>query len=137
MLRLLSLLLTRRAWSGAELADRLGVTVRTVRRDIDRLRALGYPVDSGPGHAGGYRLRSGTGLPPLLLYDDEAVAIAVALRTVTGGLAGLAETALRALAKLELVLPSRLRGRVTALQQTVTPLAYTAQSQHFVLRSAE
>jgi predicted DNA-binding transcriptional regulator YafY len=126
MLRLLSLLQTRREWSGAELAARLEVSVRTVRRDIDRLRELGYPVDSGPGHAGGYRLGSGADMPPLLLDDDEAVAIAVALRTATGGVTGLAETALRALAKLEQVLPARLRGRVTALQQTVTPLHSTS-----------
>ncbi|MBF6333390.1 WYL domain-containing protein [Nocardia transvalensis] len=121
MLRLLSLLQTRREWSGAELADRLGVTVRTVRRDVDRLRGLGYPVDSGPGHAGGYRMASGTDLPPLLLDDDEAVAVAVALRTATD--TGLAEQALRALAKLEQVLPARLRGRAGALQQSVAPLA--------------
>lgn len=127
MLRLLSLLQTRREWSGAELADRLGITVRTVRRDIDRLRELGYPVDSRPGHAGGYRLVSGSDLPPLLLDDDEAVAIAVALRTATGGITGIADTALRALAKLEQVLPTRLRGRVTALQHTVTPLAFTGR----------
>lgn len=125
LLRLLSLLQTRREWAGAELADRLGVTVRTVRRDIDRLRGLGYPVDSATGHAGGYRLASGTDLPPLLLDDDEAVAIAVALRTATSGLTGIADTALRALAKLERVLPARLRRRVTALQHTVTPLHYT------------
>jgi predicted DNA-binding transcriptional regulator YafY len=125
LLRLLSLLQTRRAWAGAELADRLGVTARTVRRDIDRLRELGYPVDSVPGHTGGYRLSSGTDVPPLLLDDDEAVAIAVALRTVTSGLTGIAEVALRALAKLERVLPARLHGRVTALQHTVTPLHYT------------
>ncbi|MCP2318924.1 putative DNA-binding transcriptional regulator YafY, contains an HTH and WYL domains [Nocardia amikacinitolerans] len=125
ILRLLSLLQMRREWSGADLADRLGVTVRTVRRDIDRLRELGYPVDSGPGHHGGYRLTSGTDLPPLLLDDDEAVAIAVALRTAATGLTGIAETALRALAKLEQVLPARLRGRVTAVEQTVTALHYT------------
>ena len=125
MLRLLAMLQMRREWSGPELADRLRVTVRTVRRDIDRLRELGYPVDSGPGHASGYRLASGTNLPPLLLDDDEAVAIAVALRTATTGLTGIAETALRALTKLEHVLPTRLRGRVTALHQTVTPLHYT------------
>ncbi|MDQ3789237.1 MAG: WYL domain-containing protein [Actinomycetota bacterium] len=128
MLRLLSLLQTRREWSGTELADRLGVTVRTVRRDIDRLRELGYPVDSGPGHHGGYRLASGADLPPLLLDDDEAVTIAVALRTATSGVTGIADTALRALAKLEQVLPTRLRGRVTALQQTITPLAFTGSS---------
>jgi predicted DNA-binding transcriptional regulator YafY len=125
LLRLLSLLQTRREWSGSELADQLDVTVRTVRRDIDRLRELGYPVNSAPGHAGGYRLASGSDLPPLLLDDDEAVAIAVALRTVTSGVTGIAETALRALAKLEPVLPARLRGRVTTLQHTVTPLQHT------------
>lgn len=122
MLKLLSLLQMRREWSGAELGDRLGVTVRTVRRDIDRLRELGYRVESGPGHAGGYRLASGSDLPPLLLDDGEAVAIAVALRTATAGLTGMTETALRALTKLEHVLPARLRRRVSAVQQTVTAL---------------
>ncbi|MFI5548069.1 helix-turn-helix transcriptional regulator [Streptomyces sp. NPDC051815] len=124
MLRLLSLLQTRREWSGADLADRLQVTVRTVRRDIDRLRDLGYPVDSARGHAGGYRLAAGTDLPPLLLDDDEAVAIAVALRTAAGGLTGIEETALRALAKLEQVLPRRLRAQVTALQQAVAGITW-------------
>ncbi|MFJ9619772.1 helix-turn-helix transcriptional regulator [Streptomyces noursei] len=124
MLRLLSLLQTRREWSGADLADRLSVTVRTVRRDIDRLRELGYPVDSARGHAGGYRLAPGTDLPPLLLDDDEAVAIAVALRTAAGGLTGIEETALRALAKLEQVLPRRLRGQVTALQTALSGITW-------------
>ncbi|GGY15110.1 helix-turn-helix transcriptional regulator [Streptomyces xanthochromogenes] len=124
MLRLLSFLQTRREWSGADLADRLEVTVRTVRRDIDRLRALGYPVDSARGHAGGYRLAAGTDLPPLLLDDDEAVAIAVALSTAAGGLSGIEETALRALAKLEQVLPRRLRTRVTALQTSAVGIAW-------------
>ncbi|MGG2461377.1 helix-turn-helix transcriptional regulator [Streptomyces sp. RGM 3693] len=124
LLRLLSLLQTRREWSGAELAERLGVTVRTVRRDIDRLRELGYPVDSARGHAGGYRLASGTDLPPLLLDDDEAVAIAVALRTAAGGLTGIEETAVRALAKLEQVLPRRLRGQVTAVQASASGIAW-------------
>ncbi|MFI9203005.1 helix-turn-helix transcriptional regulator [Streptomyces sp. NPDC053048] len=124
MLRLLSLLQTRREWSGADLAERLDVTVRTVRRDIDRLRELGYPVDSARGHAGGYRLTSGTDLPPLLLDDDEAVAIAVALRTAAGGLTGIEETALRALAKLEQVLPRRLRGQVTALQTSLAGITW-------------
>ncbi|MFD3542455.1 helix-turn-helix transcriptional regulator [Streptomyces sp. NPDC058662] len=123
-LRLLSLLQTRREWPGLDLADRLGVTVRTVRRDIDRLRELGYPVDSARGHGGGYRLASGTDLPPLLLEDDEAVAVAVALRTAAGGLTGIEETALRALAKLEQVLPRRLRGRVTALQRAVAGITW-------------
>ncbi|KUL38965.1 DNA-binding transcriptional regulator [Streptomyces sp. NRRL F-4489] len=127
MLRLLSLLQTRREWSGSDLAERLSVTVRTVRRDIDRLRELGYPVDSARGHAGGYRLAAGTDLPPLLLDDDEAVAIAVALRTAAGGLTGIEETALRALAKLEHVLPRRLRGQVTALQTSLAGIAWETQ----------
>ncbi|MBT2422121.1 WYL domain-containing protein [Streptomyces sp. ISL-22] len=124
MLRLLSLLQTRREWSGADLAERLSVTVRTVRRDIDRLRELGYPVDSARGHAGGYRLVPGADLPPLLLDDDEAVAIAVALRTAAGGPTGIEETALRALAKLEQVLPRRLRGRITALQSAASGITW-------------
>lgn len=124
-LRLLSLLQARREWSGAELAHRLGVSVRTVRRDIDRLREIGYLVDSGPGHAGGYRLAAGTALPPLALDDDEAVATAVALRTATIALAGMSETAVRALAKLEHVLPTPLRARVTAIQHMVSPLQFT------------
>ncbi|WP_189306806.1 helix-turn-helix transcriptional regulator [Streptomyces albospinus] len=122
MLRLLSLLQTRRTWSGAELADRLDVTLRTIRRDIDRLRDLGYPVDGTTGTAGGYRLAAGTDLPPLLLDDEEAVAIAVALRTAASGVAGIEETAVRALAKLEQVLPARLRHQVTAIQATTAPL---------------
>ncbi|MGW7056660.1 helix-turn-helix transcriptional regulator [Streptomyces sp. NPDC054887] len=127
MLRLLSLLQTRREWSGSDLADRLRVTVRTVRRDIDRLRDLGYPVDSARGHSGGYRLAAGADLPPLLLDDDEAVAIAVALRTAAGGLTGIEETALRALAKLEQVLPRRLRGQVTALQTSIAGIAWESR----------
>ncbi|MDX2646123.1 WYL domain-containing protein [Streptomyces sp. PA03-1a] len=117
MLRLLSLLQSRRTWSGAELAGRLGVTGRTVRRDVDRLRELGYPVHGTTGTAGGYRLASGRDLPPLLLDDDEAVAIAVGLRTAAagGGVAGIEETSVRALAKLEQVLPARLRARVAAV----------------------
>jgi predicted DNA-binding transcriptional regulator YafY len=115
MLRLLSLLQTRREWSGAELAQRLGVTDRTVRRDIDRLRELGYPVDATTGTAGGYRLASGRDLPPLLLDDDEAVAIAVGLRTASSGVHGIEDSAMRALAKLEQVLPARLRAQVAAV----------------------
>ncbi|GGU90054.1 DNA-binding transcriptional regulator [Streptomyces albospinus] len=124
MLRLLSLLQTRREWSGDDLAERLEVTVRTVRRDIERLRELGYPVDSTRGHSGGYRLAPGTDLPPLLLDDDEAIAIAVALRTAAGGLTRIEETALRALAKLEQVLPRRLRGQVTALQTSLDGITW-------------
>ncbi|WP_162470798.1 helix-turn-helix transcriptional regulator [Saccharothrix deserti] len=115
LLRLLSLLQTRRDWSGAELADRLDVTTRTVRRDVERLRGLGYPVHATRGTAG-YRLGAGAALPPLLLEDDEAVAVAVGLRTAAGGsVAGIEETSLRALAKLEQVLPARLRHRVVTL----------------------
>ncbi|MEH0425319.1 YafY family protein [Streptomyces stelliscabiei] len=117
MLRLLSLLQTRRAWPGSELAERLGVSGRTVRNDIDRLRELGYPVDATRGAAGGYRLGAGAAMPPLLLDDEEAVAVTIALRTATqGAVPGTEETAVRALTKLEQVLPSRLRRRVRALQ---------------------
>ncbi|MEV7524343.1 YafY family protein [Streptomyces sp. NPDC091371] len=125
MLRLLSLMQTRREWPGQELADRLKVTLRTVRRDIDRLRELGYPVEGTTGPTGGYRLTSGTDMPPLLLDDEEAIAIAVALRTAASGVTGIGETALRALAKLEQVLPARLRTQVSALQQaTAAPVTY-------------
>jgi predicted DNA-binding transcriptional regulator YafY len=117
LLRLLSLLQVRAAWSGAELADELGVTARTVRNDIQRLRDLGYPVHASPGVGGGYRLGAGAALPPLLLDDEEAVAVAVGLRSAAGGgVTDIQETSIRALAKLEQVLPSRLRHRVQALQ---------------------
>ncbi|MGW2394135.1 helix-turn-helix transcriptional regulator [Streptomyces lydicamycinicus] len=123
LLRLLSLLQAHREWSGAELADRLDVTPRTVRRDIDRLRELGYPVHSAPGTAGGYRLGAGAELPPLLLDDDEAVAVAVGLRTAAaGGVDGIEEASVRALAKLEQVLPHRLRRRVGALTAFTVPI---------------
>ncbi|MFF8953117.1 helix-turn-helix transcriptional regulator [Streptomyces sp. NPDC014940] len=123
LLRLLSLLQAHREWSGAELADRLGVTPRTVRRDVDRLRELGYPVNASPGTGGGYQLGAGAELPPLLLDDDEAVAVAVGLRTVAGqGIEGIGETSVRALAKLEQVLPSRLRRRVGALNAFTVPM---------------
>jgi predicted DNA-binding transcriptional regulator YafY len=124
LLRLLSLLQTRRDWPGADLAERLGVAPRTVRRDIDRLRSLGYPVHSTPGAAGGYRLGAGAELPPLLLDDEEAVAVAVGLRTAAGGtVTGIEETSLRALAKLEQVLPARLRRRVNTLQTHTVRIA--------------
>ncbi len=124
LLRLLSLLQARRDWSGAELADRLEVTPRTVRRDVERLRGLGYPVHATSGVAGGYRLGAGAALPPLLLDDEEAVAVAIGLRTAAGGtVAGIEETSVRALAKLEQVLPARLRHRVAALQSVTVPLA--------------
>jgi predicted DNA-binding transcriptional regulator YafY len=123
LLRLLSLLQSRRDWTGPDLAERLGVTGRTVRRDMERLRALGYPVHATPGTAGGYRLGAGAALPPLLLDDEEAVAVALCLRTGAGGsVEGIEETSVRALAKLEQVLPSRLRHRVQAMQAvTVQP----------------
>ncbi|MGH3760091.1 helix-turn-helix transcriptional regulator [Actinophytocola sp.] len=124
LLRLLSLMQARRDWTGNELASRLDVTLRTVRRDVDRLRDLGYPVTSTPGAAGGYRLEAGAAMPPLLLDDDEAVAVAVGLRTAaTGTIAGIEETSVRALAKLEQILPSRLRRRVNALGSTTVSLA--------------
>jgi predicted DNA-binding transcriptional regulator YafY len=123
LLRLLTMLESRRDWSGPELAERLEVTTRTVRTDMARLRSLGYPVEATPGVAGGYRLGAGGSLPPLLLEDDEAVAVAVGLGTAAGrGVAGMEESALRALVKLEQVLPVRLRHRVSALQAyTVAP----------------
>lgn len=123
LLRLLSLLQVRREWAGPELAERLGVGQRTVRRDVDRLRALGYPVRSRPGVAGGYQLEAGTAMPPLLLDDEEAIAVAVSLRTAAGGsLTGIEETSLRALAKIEQVLPNRLRHRVSSLQRYTVPI---------------
>lgn len=123
LLRLLSLFQARRYWSGAELSDRLEVTARTLRRDVDRLRSLGYPVNSTSGAAGGYQLGAGATLPPLLLDDDEAVAVAVGLRTAASGtVAGIEEASISALSKLEQVLPSRLRRRVTALHSFIVPL---------------
>ena len=124
LLALLSLLQVRREWTGQELADRLEVTPRTIRRDVDKLRSLGYPVEAAPGVAGGYRLSAGGELPPLLLDDAEAVAVAVGLRTAaSGSIAGIEETSVRALAKLEQVLPSRLRRRVSALSNATSAFA--------------
>ena len=122
LLTLLSLLQARRDWPGAELASRLEVSGRTIRRDVERLRDLGYPVESLTGPAGGYTLRAGTAMPPLLLDDDEAIAIAVGLRTAAkASVTGIEEAAVRALVKLEQVLPSQLRRRVAALgQATIT-----------------
>ena len=123
LLRLLSLLQARPQWTGADLAERLGVTERTLRRDVERLRGLDYPVSAVRGVSGGYRLGAGGTLPPLLLDDDEAVAVAVSLRTAANGsITGIADTAISALVKLELVLPSRLRHRVAALHQTTVAL---------------
>ena len=123
LLQLLSLLQARRYWPGDELASRLEISGRTVRRDVERLRELGYPVEASTGPAGGYRLHAGTAMPPLLLDDGEAVAIAVGLRTAAGAsVAGIEETAIRALVKLEQVLPAHLRRRVNALQTATATL---------------
>ncbi|ANH38698.1 Bifunctional ligase/repressor BirA [Nocardioides dokdonensis FR1436] len=123
ILRLLALLQQRHTWSGSELAERLGATTRTIRRDVDRLRELGYPVNATQGVAGGYRLGAGRALPPLLLDDAEAVAVAVSLRLAAGGtVAGASEAALRALTKLDQVLPSRLRQRVHGIHDSISTL---------------
>lgn len=123
VLRLLDLLQSRPTWSGTELAERLGVTTRSVRRDVDRLRELGYPVRAEHGAGGGYQLGTGRRLPPLLLHDDEAVAVAVCLRLAAGGtIEGLGEAAVRTLAKLDQVLPSRLRTQVEAIHRSTVTL---------------
>lgn len=120
VLRLLGLLQSRAIWTGPELADRLGVTTRSVRRDVERLRGLGYPVRASSGTGGGYQLGAGGTLPPLLLDPDEAVAVTVSLRLAAGGsVTGVEESALRALAKLDQVLPNGLRGEVEAISQAV------------------
>lgn len=117
VLTLLGLLQQRQVWTGPELAGRLGVTPRTVRRDVERLRALGYPVHAAQGVGGGYRLGAGQELPPLLLDDQEAIATAVSL--LVGAVAGAGDATLRALAKLDQVLPTRLRHEVRALSGSV------------------
>lgn len=123
VLQLLGLLQSRPVWSGPELAERLGVTVRSVRRDVERLRDLGYPVLSGKGVGGGYQLGPGRALPPLLLDPEEAVAVAVCLSLAAGGsVAGVDEAALRTLTKLDQVLPARLRAQVAAVQQATETL---------------
>ncbi|WP_438856168.1 helix-turn-helix transcriptional regulator [Agromyces sp. M3QZ16-3] len=123
-LDLLSLLQSHRHWTARELVDRLGVSDRTLRRDVERLRELGYAIESTRGVAGGYRLAAGTGLPPLLLTDDEGVAIAVGLRSqAAAGLRGAEHTTFSALAKIEQVLPPALRRRIEALQAVAAPAA--------------
>ena len=113
-------------WTGAELASELGVTTRSVRRDVDRLRDLGYPVESERGAGGGYRLGAGRRLPPLLLDDREAVAVAIALRLAAGGaVAGVGEHALEALTKLDQVMPARLRERVAAVTESTVAVPGT------------
>ena len=137
MLRLLSLLQSHRDWSGADLADRLEVSPRTLRRDIDRLRTLGYPVDASPGVDGGYRLAAGASMPPLVLEDDEAVALVVALRaSARFALSGIAEASVDTLAKVIQVLPPRLRRRaedVAQMTQTADWSESTASADPSVL----
>jgi predicted DNA-binding transcriptional regulator YafY len=140
LLTLLSLLQARRDWPGRELADRLAVSGRTIRRDVERLRRLGYPVESLPGPAGGYRLRAGAAMPPLLLDDDEAIAIAVGLGTAArASVSGIEDAAVRALVKLEQVLPAHLRRRVRALQAATTTIpgdGPTVDARHLTLIAA-
>lgn len=124
LLRLLSLLQDAREWPGSELAKRLEVSGRTVRRDVERLRSLGYPVEGTLGSIGGYRLTAGAAMPPLLLDDEEAMAVAIGLRTAVGqAIAGVDEASIRALAKLQHVLPARLRARVAVLSAATMPMA--------------
>lgn len=123
VLHLLGLLQSRPVWSGPELADRLGVTTRSVRRDVERLRELGYPVQASHGVGGGYQLGAGKALPPLLLDSEEAVAVAVCLRLAAGGtVAGVGEAALRTMTKLDQVLPGALRAQVAAVQDATVTL---------------
>lgn len=129
LLALLSLLQTRRDWSGTMLADRLDISLRTVRRDVDRLRELGYPIRTVKGPEGGYRLDAGTQMPPLLFDDDQAIAIAVALQLVTGSGAGVQEGAARALNTLRQVMPSRLRHRIDTLRVTAVEPPATRPSE--------
>lgn len=123
LLRLLWLLQSRRYWSGAELSERTEVDARTVRRDIDRLRELGYAVEASPGLGGGYQLKAGSSLPPVLLDDEEAVTVAVAVRAAASSVGKMEETAVRLLAKLDQLLPSRLRKRASALHSVTISLA--------------
>jgi predicted DNA-binding transcriptional regulator YafY len=126
MLRLLSLLQTHRFWPGGELAERLEISERTLRRDVDRLRDLGYPVDAQRGVDGGYQLAAGAALPPLLLDDEEAVALAIGLRAAAhGAVAGIEESSVRALAKLVRIMPPRLRRQVDALRLATVPAVWS------------
>lgn len=125
LLQLLGLLQARAVWTGEDLADRLGVTTRSVRRDVDRLRELGYPVQSSRGTGGGYQLGAGRALPPLLLDQEEAVAVAVCLRLAAGGtVAGVGEAALRTMAKLDQVMPAAIRAHVAAVQEATISVDY-------------
>jgi predicted DNA-binding transcriptional regulator YafY len=122
LLRLASLLQSRRHWPGAALAEELGVDARTMRRDVDRLRELGYPVEASSGVGGGYALGRGADLPPLVLDDDEAVALAIALRAASASVGGIEATSLRLMGKLDQLMPTRLRRRATALHAVTLSL---------------
>ncbi len=125
-LSLLSLLQTHRMWRGADLAGELGVSERTVRRDVDRLRGLGYPVDAEPGVDGGYRLAVGAHLPPLLVTDDEAIALTVGLRaTALSAIEGIENSSVALMTKLDDILPDRLRRQIDALQQSVEIMTWS------------
>ena len=128
LLRLLWLLQSRRYWSGAELSERVEVDARTVRRDIDRLRELGYAVEASPGLGGGYQLKAGAALPPVLLDDEEAVTVAVAVRAAASSVGRMEETAVGLLAKLDQLLPLRLRKRASALHSVTLSLANPPQA---------
>src|SRR5580700_5691014 len=129
LLRLLALFQARRYWSGADLAGRLEITSRTLRRDVDKLRSLGYPIHSASGAEGGYQLGAGTLMPPLLLDDEEAVAVAIGVRfSASGSVEGVEEASVRALAKIEQILPARLGRRVAALQAAIVMPARTESS---------
>lgn len=133
LLRLLATLQTRRHWTGSELAERLEVTGRTLRRDVERLRALGYAVEASSGPGGGYQLGTGTSLPPLLLSDDESVALAVALRTAMDTFVNLDETVVGLLAKVEQLLPLRLRGRARAVGNMTVAVGSPRLDAHLLL----
>src|SRR3954465_4253740 len=125
MMRLLSLRAADRYWPGAELADRLEVSLRTLRREVDRLRELGYPVEAQRGVDGGYQLAPGAALPPLVVDDEEAVALAIGLRAAAqGAVAGIEESSIRALTKVVQVMPPRLRRRVDALRMATVPAVW-------------
>jgi predicted DNA-binding transcriptional regulator YafY len=137
LLQLLAMLQARRDWSGPDLASRLEVSTRTIRTDIERLRELGYPVEATPGVGGGYRLGHGTTMPPLLLDDEEAVAVAVALRTTAGaGVTDIEEASLQALVKLEQLLPSRLRHRIDAMRAATVSVPGTGPTVDSAVLSA-
>lgn len=122
LLRLLALLQSRRHWTSRDLCGRLEMSARTVRRDVDRLRELGYPIHASPGLGGGYSMRPGSAMPPVLLEDEEAVAVAVALRAAAGSIAHMDEAAIGVLAKIDQVMPARLRKRASSLHSVTVSM---------------